>query len=79
MRGELTLSLTLTLTFPPSASTHRPGPPNPDPNPNPDPDPNLVHQLRALVALGLEGREGVVTLRPPDMLPEHLGTNEGQG
>ena len=34
------------------------------------------HLARALVALGLEGREGVVTLRPANVLPEHLVERE---
>ena len=36
-----------------------------------------IYLARALIALGLEGREGVVTLRTANMLPEHLGTNSG--
>ena len=36
-----------------------------------------IYLARALIALGLEGREGVVTLRPANMLPEHLVTNSG--
>ena len=36
-----------------------------------------IYLARALIALGLEGREGVVTLRTANLLPEHLVTNSG--
>ena len=36
-----------------------------------------LYLARALIALGLEGREGVVTLRTANLLPEHLVTNSG--